>query len=598
MHLITTSYQSIATLQILLFSLIAFISGITLGTLIFGRLLRERLNSDEKQTLRKARELQETQEQLTITNEELQTSKEEMESAIEELSILNENLKTRNQELNELNDKLTALKYKYNQIIEATPAAIFTINEDNRLVSLNDATRRLAIWTGEEKGVGSLIKTVFHERFLHNTDFLKSVEEALQDKKISIQKEISFVDDKGKENHYEFIACRISPEPEEVNTKDQGNNIPRQVLIIIRDTTVVRLLVKDLEQREEFMRNIVKTAPAAIITVGPNGTVAFANTGAETFFGRSSDEMTGANLDDLHPQDSDLRITMDEIAAKKLENRETVILRKDGSEAPAILNASPLPGKNNGFILVYADATPLKELEASLQKQIKTDKQKAQTEKLEALGEVSSGIAQEINSVMDRIHKAVGGIIKNTKDTKILEGLQQIELLSEEGYRSTARIRDYIGNSSVLACRETALDSTVEQALNETSLRGSEYPHIELNYTSSCNKLVHMERDNIIECVSSVIYNALEAMPTGGKLDIRTSATDCEAVVEIRDNGTGMDRETLEKAFNPYFSTKKEEGAGLGLTTVRSILQRNNGGITIESTKGKGTTIKLRFPLV
>ncbi len=177
MHPCIAYHPGAATTQIMLLcSLISLIAGASLGALILSRFLKARLNSDTKEALRRSRDLQKTQEQLTITNEELQTSKEEMESAIEELSILNEDLRTRNQKLKDLNDQLTRIKDIHSQIIEAAPAAIFTIDHDLQLLSLNSACRQLAVWTGGKRGAGNSLSAIFDARFLYDTGFLKNIE--------------------------------------------------------------------------------------------------------------------------------------------------------------------------------------------------------------------------------------------------------------------------------------------------------------------------------------------------------------------------------------------------------------------------------------
>ena len=110
----------------------------------------------------------------------------------------------------------------------------------------------------------------------------------------------------------------------------------------------------------------------------------------------------------------------------------------------------------------------------------------------------------------------------------------------------------------------------------------------------------------IREALINLIFNAVDAMPEGGTLTLRTerrcadSATSphCASVqVEVSDTGVGMDEETRRRCLEPFFTTKGERGTGLGLAMVYGIVQRHNAEIEIESASGKGTTMRLVFPV-
>jgi signal transduction histidine kinase len=114
------------------------------------------------------------------------------------------------------------------------------------------------------------------------------------------------------------------------------------------------------------------------------------------------------------------------------------------------------------------------------------------------------------------------------------------------------------------------------------------------------------------EALMNLVENAIEAMPDGGLLTIGTDQVRLQnepsyifddynslacAVVSITDSGTGMDKETMERMFEPFFTTKSETSRGLGLSIAHSIIKQHGGCIRVESTLGKGTTIKVYLPL-
>jgi two-component system sensor histidine kinase HydH len=105
-----------------------------------------------------------------------------------------------------------------------------------------------------------------------------------------------------------------------------------------------------------------------------------------------------------------------------------------------------------------------------------------------------------------------------------------------------------------------------------------------------------MDRQKILRLLHNVAGNALEAMQPGGTLTVETALHDGRAVLAISDTGRGMSPETVSRLFEPFFSEGKEHGAGLGMAIVRRIVEQHGAAISVDSSPGSGTRVKIRFP--
>ncbi len=106
---------------------------------------------------------------------------------------------------------------------------------------------------------------------------------------------------------------------------------------------------------------------------------------------------------------------------------------------------------------------------------------------------------------------------------------------------------------------------------------------------------IEADPDLLHRALSNLVLNALDAMPEGGKITVRTRALDNAARIEVSDTGTGLTREECERLFTPYYTTK-QHGTGLGLAIVQSVVSDHHGSITVESTPGKGTIFRIDLP--
>ena len=120
---------------------------------------------------------------------------------------------------------------------------------------------------------------------------------------------------------------------------------------------------------------------------------------------------------------------------------------------------------------------------------------------------------------------------------------------------------------------------------------------VEVRTEITASPFVAGEETALREILTNLIFNAVDAMPKGGRVLLETSIEGANAVIRVRDTGTGMTESVRQRCLEPFFSTKGELGTGLGLSMVHGIVERHRGKLEIESTPGKGTTFTIRLPL-
>jgi signal transduction histidine kinase/CheY-like chemotaxis protein len=241
-----------------------------------------------------------------------------------------------------------------------------------------------------------------------------------------------------------------------------------------------------------------------------------------------------------------------------------------------------------------------------------------QRERLQALGQMSRGVAHDINNALTPILGYSNLLLQDTTQlpANAVTYIHGIRRAGEKISQSVACIRDFYRNREgrdLLVALD--LNGIVDDAIDEARAHWRNLPQsglikttIETNPESSLPRIMGRQED-LREAVKELIVNSLEAMTEGGACRLRSgmrpaagtpaSSPSDRVFVEVSDTGVGMDDETRKRCLEPFFSTKESHGAkGLGLSKVFGAMQRCGGEIEIESRPGRGTTIWLLFPAV
>jgi signal transduction histidine kinase/ActR/RegA family two-component response regulator len=227
-------------------------------------------------------------------------------------------------------------------------------------------------------------------------------------------------------------------------------------------------------------------------------------------------------------------------------------------------------------------------------------------EKLRLLGEMASGIAHDINNALAPAALYVESLLEtNLRGVGSREYLLIIQRAIEGVAHTVARMKQvYSSEDPLLRAAGLNLNRTIEQVIDLTHNRWSTLPkasgrtiRLTTDLDPDLPELVADESE-IRNALTNLILNAVDAMPSGGELRLRSRALGTDRVqIEVSDTGIGMDEATRNQCLELFFTTKGAQGSGLGLSTVQGAVQRHHGEIQIESAPGIGTTMRVILPI-
>jgi DNA-binding response OmpR family regulator len=251
------------------------------------------------------------------------------------------------------------------------------------------------------------------------------------------------------------------------------------------------------------------------------------------------------------------------------------------------------------------------ELERSNESLRRAQQALIQQERLRALGQMASGIAHDINNAISPIALYTESLLDHEKNlSEQARGqLVTIERAIDDVAQTVARMREFYRPSEDDSHRaDVDLNSLVLQMIDLTRARWSDQPQrrgvmIELKSELAADLASIRGVDHEIrDALTNLIFNAVDAMPHGGMLEVRTSLLNSDTAnprvqLAVTDSGIGMDEETRRRCLEPFFTTKGPRGTGLGLAMVYGMAQRHKAALEIESQPGSGTTMRIVFPI-
>lgn len=354
------------------------------------------------------------------------------------------------------------------------------------------------------------------------------------------------------------------------------------------------------EFRTRYLQLFENTGAIILIVDRADATIIEANTAAERFYGRSRKELVGKALADLAVAGAGLQ---PEALPPKEDPTLTYVRQRtaSGDERDVAISATPLEdhGRRIEFLLIN-DITELRKLERQLR----------QSQKMEAVGRLTGGIAHDLNNVLTVVMADADLIAAELGNVKG-EVVEDLDDLRGAARRGASMIRKLLSFTRSANLRMVTLDlkSEVEQLV--PTLRRLLPENIELTTKNVSSGIVKADPAALEQILVNLVTNARDAMPQGGSLILETATgwlnpapqhpwvrAGQYVYLKVIDTGTGMDQLTQARMFEPFFTTKTpEEGTGLGLAMVYGLVKQHEGFVLADSKPEEGTTVSIYLPL-
>jgi PAS domain S-box-containing protein len=381
-----------------------------------------------------------------------------------------------------------------------------------------------------------------------------------------------------------------------------------------------RELRESLAERDNitsYLNNILKSLTSGVVAINLKKEITLFNRAAEEILGYKTDEVLGRQYGEIIGKGVGEKMTLPfTLKSRKSHiNEEKEVLTKEGKKIPLGFSTSILTdGDNNvlGAVEVFFDLSKLKELEEEVTR-VRT---------LAALGEMAATVAHEVKNPLGGIRGFADLLDRDLEEgdprkksvEKIMEGVETIDRIVVSLLNYTKAIR--------LDLHQIKFLNFIDEVIKFFEINlGREKKKIQIVREYSEKELwCRLDPEQFRQVILNLLHNSAQSMPQGGKIMVQVSETMPKGktkegrgtgtpqtssgiyaegkriVLKISDTGMGMSKATLEKLFTPFFTTK-EHGTGLGLSTVKKIVEAHRGHIKVKSELGKGTTMTVTLPL-
>jgi PAS domain S-box-containing protein len=370
----------------------------------------------------------------------------------------------------------------------------------------------------------------------------------------------------------------------------------------VRDLSELRQIEAVARAQQSLLEHVLESARENICAVDPEGRIMWINSAGASMCGYPKDSLIGLHFRALIDK-SERAIAEERFRRTLAGEPQTVELRlltAAGQTRYVVTDSTPLviDGRTTGVLSITRDVT----------EQRQERERAAQADKLRALGQLASGVAHDFNNALAAILGRAQLLRRSAEcGDEFAHGLDIILTAAEDAAATVRRIRSFAHqlpseSHASLDVRELlrdAVEITRTRWENDARARGLDY-EVTVECECECERdlCTHGNASELREVFVNLIVNAIDAMPSGGGLNIRCRRRGARLQLLFTDTGTGMTDEVRARMFEPFFTTKGVHGTGLGLFVSYGIVERHGGHISASSAPGCGTTFTIDLPHV
>ncbi len=389
-------------------------------------------------------------------------------------------------------------------------------------------------------------------------------------------------------------------------TKDEVrlvDAIARQTAVAIENANLfeeARTLAQAAKASEEKYRLLAEHVRDVIYALDAEGRFTYVNARVAEILGYAPEELLGHPYTDILTPTSQ-RQALDIFAGAATGNDpfgfcELDMVKKEDSVLVSfeigMVTIRDAVGRLIGWHGIARDVTERKQLEQQL----------LRAERLRALGEMASGVAHNFNNVLGAILGRAQILRRAVRESEAQRGLEAIEKAALDGANMVRRLQHFTRQRRDEEFFPVDLNQVVKDVLAITETRWKDEANLvgtTIEVTTSFGKIssVMGNISELREVLTNLIFNAVEAMPHGGTLGLKTEEIEGWICVSVSDTGIGMTDDVKSKVFDPFFTTKGIKGTGLGLNVSYGIIRGHHGEITVQSQPEQGTTVSITLPI-
>ncbi|MBI3450411.1 MAG: PAS domain-containing protein [Acidobacteria bacterium] len=377
---------------------------------------------------------------------------------------------------------------------------------------------------------------------------------------------------------------------------------------LVRNITERVRVERELAEQKAFLRQVIDLAPSFIFAKDRQGRFTLVNRAVAEAYGTTTDELLGKTDADFNANPEEVEhFRRDDLEVMDTGNEKTILEEEitDAAGKTRLLQTVKRPmvssdGRIDQVLGVATDITARKKLEEQL----------LQSQKMEAIGVLAGGVAHDFNNLLNVI-TGYTDMAERALETGHA-AREHLERVTAAALRAADLTRKLLAVSrrQVLQVKSFDLGTVVGDFSRMLSRIVGEDVEVELHHVGG-SLTVRADPGQLEQVLLNLCTNARQAMLTGGRLTVTTRAVSLSerdvaghewakpgdyAALEVTDSGAGMDEQTMERIFEPFYTTKAE-GSGLGLATVYGIVRQHDGFLRVESEPGRGTTFHVFLPL-